>query len=63
MEENRKEMMERYVKHIYPNAVFVSFLETTYGTTELKFWVDDEYYVCMEINGMILILKMKKFTG
>lgn len=59
MEENIKAMMERYVRHIYPNAVFVSFLETTYGTTELKFWVDDKYYVCVKINGMISILKVK----
>lgn len=60
MKENRKEMMERYVKHIYPNAVFVSFLETTYGTTELKFWVDDEFYVCLEINGMVSIWKCQR---
>ena len=58
MEENRK-AMERYVRHLFPNAVFVSFLETTYGTTELKFWVEDEYYVCVEINGMISLWKVK----
>lgn len=59
MEENIKAKMERYVRHLFPNAVFASFLETTYGTTELKFWNDDEYYVCVEINGMISLWKAK----
>lgn len=59
MEKNRKTMMERYVRHLFPNAVFGSFYETMYGATKLNFWVDDEFYVCVDINGMVAIWKGK----
>lgn len=63
MKENRKTMMERYVRHIYPNAVFGSFFETVYGATELQFWIDDNYnddecYFCVVTNGMVSITKV-----